>query len=139
MKQDTQTEIAAAALKKLEEMHVLFMQSIAALKTKEVNGGRIETDGATLSVTCLGVEFRVPHRPIAHDGALCALEYPFIARLRDNEIVGWRMFLEADNDLYAKPGQQEKLCSSGNTYLASNLIEPLASALLWSPLFAPLQ
>jgi hypothetical protein len=139
MSQDTPTEIAAAALKKLEEMHISFMQSIASLKTREVNGGELATDGQNLVVTCLGIQFNVPHRPIAREEALCALEYPFMARLRDREIVVWRMFLEPDNDLYAKPDRQDRICSSGNTYLATKLIEPLASALLRSPLFAPLQ
>ena len=138
MKQESQTEIAAAALTALEVMHSEFMQSIASLKTKKVNGGQVDTDGQSLLVTCLGVQFNVPHRPIARDCALCALEYPFMATLRDREILVWRIFLEKDNDLYAKTGLQEKICSSGNSYLATLLIEPLASALLRSPLFAPL-
>lgn len=138
MNKDTQTEIAAAALTRLEQMHSTFMQSIAALQTKKVNGGELETDGKYLIVTCLGVRFEVPHRPIARDGTLCALEYPFIATHRDKQIVIWRMFLESDNDLYAKENRQEKICGSGNMYLAGNLIGPLASALLRSALFQPL-
>src|SRR5260221_62717 len=138
MNENTPAEIAAAALKKLEEMHISFMRSIASLKTKEVNCGELATDGQNLVVTCLGIQFKVPYRPIARDGALCALEYPFVARLRDREIVVWRMFLEPDNDLYANANRQDRICSSENPYLATKLIEPLASALLRSPLFAPL-
>ena len=139
MHNDSDVKIAATALKKLEEMHGSFMRSIASLESKKVNGGELETDGQNLLVTCLGVQFNVPHRPVAREGALCALEYPFVAAVRDREVLVWRMFLEADNDLYAKEGKQDKICSSANTYLTGNLIVPLASALLRSPLFAPLK
>jgi len=58
---------------------------------------------------------------------------------KNQEVLVWRMFLEADHSLYSKPDRQDPICSSANAYLASYLILPLASALLRSPIFAPLQ
>ena len=138
MKQESPVDIAVAALEELESTHLSFMQTIAGLKTKKVNGGEIETDGHGLRVTCLGVVFDVRRRLIARGETFEALEYPFVALHRDQQVIVWRMYLEMDGCLYAKAGAQDKICPSDNTYLASSLIERLTSPLLRSPLFAPL-
>ncbi len=137
MNQETTAEMAAAALFKLEEMHKEFMKHVGSLATKKVNGGELDTDGNRLLVTCLNVRIEVGHRPIARDGVLGALEYPFLVKHGDHEILVWRMFLEPDYSLYSNPERQDPICSSANAYLASYIIRPLAAALLRSPIFAP--
>ena len=134
-----EAEIAASALTKLENMHDEFVKYVQSLAIKKVNAGELDTDGKHLLVTCLGVHIRASHRPIVRDGRLSALEYPFLVAHRDQELLIWRMFLEADYSLYSGLDRQGPICSSTNLYLARYLITPLASALLRSPIFAPLQ
>jgi hypothetical protein len=138
MNNESEVEFAVAALNKLEEMHGDFVSFVGKLRTKEVNGGELETDGKSLLITCLGIRLAAAHRPIARDNRLVAIEYPFLTRQAEREVLIWRMFLEADYSLYADANKERRICSFNNDYLASYLIQPITVALLRSPVFAPL-
>ena len=139
MRDDTQSEIASAALKELHEKHAAFMRSVARLENKGVNGGSMDSDGQTLRVVCLGVSFEVSARPVAKDGYPSALEYPFFATVREKNFLVWRMYLDPDGGLYSDPGCKTRICDSTNSRLPEYVIEALATALLKSPVFQPLQ
>jgi hypothetical protein len=134
---DEEVEFLAAQLQKLEEMHVEFLGFVSRLKTKQVNGGELDTDGTSLIATCLSIRLTASHRPIARDRELTAIEYPFLTRHGERDLPIWRMFLEADYSLYADDKRALRICSFNNDYLANRLIEQIAPALLRSPIFAP--
>lgn len=135
--QENAVEMAAAALLKLEEMHGEFMKHVKSLVKKKVNGGELDSDGNHLLVTCLNIQMKVAHRPIVRDGYPSALEYPFFVKHGDGEILVWQMFLEPNYSLYANLDKQDPICTSANAFLATYIIQPLAAALLRSPIFAP--
>jgi hypothetical protein len=138
MDERTPIDIAVSQLAELEKLHIGFMKTIASLQTTKVNGGEVSGNGQNFGVTALGVPLNVTHRFVARDQQhLSDVEYSFIARHGESEVAVWRLFLKADNDLYTGFEATEKLCSSGNTSLAKNMIQSLVLALLRSPLFAP--
>jgi len=139
MSENSEIDVAAAAFKALQEKHIIFMQSVQRQKNKKVNGGEIDSDGQLLAVGCLNVDFKIAPRFIVRDKYLCSIEYPFMTKVRDQEILVWQMYLEADGSLYSDFDKKQRICDSTNENLASYLIKDLGAALLRSPVFSPLQ
>ena len=138
MNNDKELTIAVAAAARLEGMHRAFMDHMASPYVAKVNGGDFAVEENELSVTCLSKKLQSQHRLIARDGRLAAIEYPFFARHRDQDLLVWCMYLESDDSLYADAQKQTVICTSKNNYVASNVIEKLADALIRSAVFASL-
>ena len=137
MNNDKELTLATAAAANLEEMHQAFMIHVASPYVAKVNGGDVAVEENELSVTCLSMKLRSQHRLIGRDGRLVAIEYPFFARHRDQNLLVWCMYLESDDSLYADAQKQTVICTSKNNYVPSNVIEKLADALIRSAVFAP--
>jgi len=102
-----------------------------------VNGAELKVVENELHGTCLGINLRTKHRPIARNGELEAIEYAFLARVGHEEVFIWAMYLHSNDSLYADPGGEDEICQSGNPYLTERIAPRLASSLMKSELFAP--
>ncbi|MEQ9106816.1 MAG: hypothetical protein RLO04_05070 [Limnobacter sp.] len=129
-------QIAALALKKLEDEHSSFMRSVSDLKQAEIPGAELRVNDNELQATCLGVMLTAKHRPIARNGEIELLEYQFAYRQGEKLVTIWRVFL-SDGHLYEDVDLKNFICQSSNGYLPSRLAPYLGAALLQSALFAP--
>ena len=136
MNEQDRLAIAASAFAKLEKMHSAFMQRVATLDNRKVNCGEVSVQDNELIVTCLGKQLLAHHRLIARDGLFRAIEYAFFTTHTNENLHVCTIYLEADDDLYADAMQRERVCGSMNVYLATHVVESVASALLKSPVFA---
>ncbi len=132
-----QFEIAVAALRLLEECHANFMKAIEGLKTPKIEGAELAVVDGEIQAVCLGVQLRAIHRPLVREGYLQVVEYAFRAQHREQELVVYAMYLEANGNLYEDALGKNLICQSGNTSLTHRLAPRLGAALLQSDIFLP--
>lgn len=137
MDEESQADIAIAAYQQLEELHRSFMRHVESLSGNRINGGVISVVEDELVAECLGVKMRAPHRQIARDGYLIAIEYPFIAKHLNEDIFIWALYLEADDGLFLDSRQEKRYCDRSNSYFDQKIVQSLASALIRSAVFSP--
>ncbi|MFZ6709778.1 hypothetical protein [Undibacterium sp. TC9W] len=129
-------EIAIRARSILEQAHDSFMEAVKQLTYQEGSPHKLHVEDNELVVDCLGVRLSAKHRLLVRDGDLMGIEYKYCARLKDEDVEVWKMYVDSDNYIFEDALFKETICQATNKYLADRIIPRIGVALLKSPVFA---
>tara|TARA_R110001599_G_scaffold275554_1_gene476700 strand:- start:223 stop:645 length:423 start_codon:yes stop_codon:yes gene_type:complete len=131
-------EIAARGLQKLAEMHQEFLAELRKNQGQPENTvGMVAVSNDAVSLTSLGVELEVRHRPIVIDGTPKAIEYLAVAEHDGEQLVVFKFYLHSSYLLSKDLGAESVLCDYNNRRIGRILACEAADQLLTSPIFQP--
>jgi len=137
--QDTDGRIntAVSGLERLGEMHNSFLQMIESRPGANQDAGVIGVSDGEITMNCLGVDLSVRHKFVVRNGLPATIEYSFLAKYRDDELLIFNMYLEPNGVVYVDLNAETRLCDFNNTYISKIVLYKVAEMLLDSEVFAP--